>query len=137
MKLRKLATMKRGRWAVRYGVAAAVMLTATALTRIPLIGPELGPVIFLVMFFSAWYGEIGPGLFSTLLFQAIIVGMRTQVGVPAEPKFIQDLALIFFVGGGIHPIDGIPAWGTASRGGQPSVDIGRADQHRRRGDRHR
>ena len=96
VKFRKLATMKRGRWAVRYGVAAAVMLTAIALTRIPLIGPE--PVIFLTMFFSAWYGGIGPGLFATLLFEAIIVGMRMQAGVPAEPKFIRDLVLIFFVG---------------------------------------
>ena len=88
------------------------------------------------MFSSAWYGGIGPGLFATLLFEAIIVGMRMQAGVPAEPKFIRDLALIFFVGARIHRIDGIAAWRASSGGGQPSVALGRADQHRRRGDRH-
>jgi PAS domain S-box-containing protein len=96
--LKNILQTNRSSELVRYGVAAAVMLTVFALTQIPVIGPRLAPVVFLAIFFSAWYGGIGPGLFATLLFEGIIVGLRWYAGMPATSKFIQDLILVFFLG---------------------------------------
>jgi PAS domain S-box-containing protein len=96
--VKKLLRTNRSSGLVRYGVAAAVVLTVIALTRIPVIGQGLGPVVFLSIFFSAWYGGIGPGLFATLFLEGIIVGLRWYLGVPSDAKFIQDLILVFFLG---------------------------------------
>jgi PAS domain S-box-containing protein len=74
------------------------MLGAVGLTLLPYIGPELGPLIFLAMFFGAWYGGIGPGLLATLLFEAILVGLRLHAGELVDAKFLRDLLLIFFLG---------------------------------------
>jgi PAS domain S-box-containing protein len=98
MKSDRLATMKRSQWPIRYGVAAAAMLAAIALTWLPWIGPALGPVIFLSIVLSAWYGGFGPGLFATLLFEGIVVGLRAYAGEPATAKFVQDLIVIFLIG---------------------------------------
>ncbi len=52
---------------MRYGTAFLVVMASFALLRIPVIGPGLVGVVFLAVFFSAWQGGLGPGLFATFL----------------------------------------------------------------------
>ncbi len=90
--------MKRSSWPVRYGVAAAAIFIVIALMQIRSIAPGIAPVVFLAIFFSAWYGGIGPGLFATVLFEGIIVAVAIHSGATFTSKTYNDIFIIFFLG---------------------------------------
>jgi PAS domain S-box-containing protein len=71
-----------------------------ALLQIPQIAPGLGPVVFLALFFSAWFGGLGPGLFATALLEAVAIGLAVYHRHVFSLKTYGDIFAIALLGVG-------------------------------------
>jgi PAS domain S-box-containing protein len=83
---------------VRYGFAVLTILAVLLLVRIPVVGEGLGGLIFMAFFVSAWFGGLGPGLLSILLFQGIAIGTLVYARTIITTKTSYDLITILLVG---------------------------------------
>lgn len=128
--------MKLTHWLVRYGIAVLVVLASLAILSIPVIGPGLVTILFLAVLISAWQGGIGPGLFATLLIECFAILNAWNHPPPSRIIKIVELSAFFGLGALITLIVEALHAAPACRG-QPAMAVRRADQHRRRSDRHR
>jgi PAS domain S-box-containing protein len=86
-------------WTLRYGIAVAAVIWSTAsLLLVPAIGKSGATIPFFAVLISAWFGGVGPGVFT------IVVGVVLYVIVAVDhgssfPAW-QILTIIFFVAGG-------------------------------------
>jgi PAS domain S-box-containing protein len=90
--------MKRSGRVFRYGLTAAAMTVMVALVYVPGLGPKLGSLAFLAIFFTAWYGGLGPGLFGTVFFVVLALGLALYRGNPLTLESLNLTFLVLFSG---------------------------------------
>jgi PAS domain S-box-containing protein len=90
--------MKWGSRVFRYGLTAAVMAAMVALVQIPGLGQKLGSLAFLAIFFTAWFGGLGPGLFGTMFFVVLGLGLAIYGGGRLTLESLNITFLVLFSG---------------------------------------
>ncbi len=85
-------------WALRYGIAVAAVVWSTAsLLLVPAIGKSGAPIPFFAVLISAWYGGLGPGVFTIVL--GVVLYLIVLVDRGSSFPAWQILQLVFFVAG--------------------------------------
>lgn len=84
---------------LRYGVAVAALVGTVCGGS--LLGPEAGPVLFFAVVVSAWFGGLGPGLFSVGVLVGLIAVDAITSGEPVRPGRFLGIAAFGLLGVGI------------------------------------
>jgi PAS domain S-box-containing protein len=100
------------RWPLSYGFGLLAVATAVGLAVVPVLKPAGGSLLLMAVLLSAWFGGMGPGLFSVALIGLLLlVGQAAQYSraSPLEPWdlvnhgfFVMFGALISMLIGALH-----------------------------------
>ncbi len=91
--------VRKTHWSLRYGIAAAAIIWSTAsLLLVPTIGRSGVTIPFFAVFLSAWFGGLGPGVFTIVVGVLLYLVVLFQRGSAFPPWQIITIAL--FVAGG-------------------------------------
>ena len=85
-----MSVKDRPRW-LRYGAAVCALIGAMVMGGIVGNGPFQGASVFFAVLVSAWYGGLGPGIFSIGLPTLVLLNMSDQLA--ARGGHIDTLAL--------------------------------------------
>ena len=113
---------------LRYGAAVLAVILALVLTRLPAVGQFLGVLFFFAVFFSTWYGGLGPGLLATgLPVTAIFAALAAGRKLPSPE---QATGVAVFLAGGVLITTLVEALHAARRKAEQSM--AEAQQHQQR-----
>ena len=86
-------------WCVRYGIAVAAVVWSTAsLLFVPAIGRSGATIPFFAVLISAWFGGIGPGVFTIAV--GVVLYLVVLIDRGSSFPAWQILQIAFFVAGG-------------------------------------
>jgi PAS domain S-box-containing protein len=86
-------------WSVRYGIAVAAVIWSTAsLLLVPAIARSGATIPFFAVLISAWFGGLGPGVFTIVV--GVVIYLIVLVNHGSNFPAWQILQIAFFVAGG-------------------------------------
>jgi PAS domain S-box-containing protein len=92
---------KKRRWPIRYGFALLAFAGAISLAFAPVLSPAGGSLLIMAVLLSAWFGGMGPGLFSVVLIVLLFLvdqGHRISRASPVDPRDFVNLGLFVTFG---------------------------------------
>ncbi len=91
--------VRTNHWSLRYGIAVGAIVWSTAsLLLVPIIGRSGAAIPFFAVFISAWFGGLGPGVFSIAM--GVVIYLIVLVNRGSDFPAWQILQIAFFVAGG-------------------------------------
>src|SRR5262245_23505119 len=91
--------VRNNHWSLRYGIAVAVIVcSAAAMLLVPAIGRTGVTIPFFAVLISAWFGGLGPGVFSIALIVVSYLVVLVHRGDDFPPWQILQIALFVVVG---------------------------------------
>ena len=97
---------KTRRWPIRYGFAALAFAAGVGLAFVPVLSRAGGSLMFMVVLLGAWFGGLGPGLFSVALISLLFLEDQVARGFPMEPADLMNLGLFVTFGALISQLIG-------------------------------
>src|SRR5262249_11414689 len=83
---------KTRRWPLRYGFALLAVAAAVGLALVPVLRPAGGSLLLMAVLLGAWFGGLGPGLFSVALITMLI--LADQVARIARASSVEPWDLV-------------------------------------------
>src|SRR5580692_11718044 len=91
--------LRTNHWTLRYGIATAAVIWSTAsLLLVPALGRSGVTIPFFAIFISAWFGGLGPGVFTIVTGLVLYLIVLINRGSQFPPW--QILQIVLFVAGG-------------------------------------
>jgi PAS domain-containing protein len=82
---------KTRRWPLRYGFALMALAAAVGLALVPVLRPAGASLLLMTVLLSAWFGGLGPGLFSVALISLLLLTDQVARFARASPVNAWDL----------------------------------------------
>jgi PAS domain S-box-containing protein len=91
--------VRTNHWTLRYGIAVAAVVWSTAsMLLVPTIGRSGAAIPFFAVFISAWFGGLGPAVFTIAM--GVVLYLLVLVNRGSSFPAWQILQIVFFVAGG-------------------------------------
>ena len=91
--------VRTNHWTLRYGIAVAAVVWSTAsMLLVPTIGRSGAAIPFFAVFISAWFGGLGPAVFTIAM--GVVLYLLVLVNRGSSFPAWQILQIAFFVAGG-------------------------------------